>query len=285
MYVLEHNDWESSMSRFGSVSVVLLRLGCWIGSRPNNSNNSFWRERAGSVRFPDRDERPGADKLPTRAALDRLSLWLWIVMALSFVQLFLSLLQLVSFGLFLPCRISCDGHWFTLHPLLLLLLHLWSLTPRSPHRRFMSWLEMKKRISYGVTLDRICLISTSWTCHLNIWIRIRYRILNIRTRIRTDLNPFKWIRSWIRSENIRTIFIPTYHPISLLCAEGFSAILQEVEVDGEIGGLKFGTALQASLTCCSPWFFDLDSSERGRCNKVTGCPGFVWVFGANNQQG
>ena len=38
----------------------------------------------------------------------------------------------------------------------------------------------------------------------------------------------------------------------LLCAEGFSAILQKVEVDGEIGGLKFGTALQASLTCCSP---------------------------------
>jgi len=33
------------------------------------------------------------------------------------------------------------------------------------------------------------------------------RILNIRTRIRTDLNPFKRIRSRIRSENIRTVFI------------------------------------------------------------------------------
>ena len=35
-------------------------------------------------------------------------------------------------------------------------------------------------------------------------------MLNIQTRIRTDLNPFKRIRSRIRSENIRTVFIPTY---------------------------------------------------------------------------
>ena len=42
-----------------------------------------------------------------------------------------------------------------------------------------------------------------------IRIRIRYRILNIRTRIWTDLNSSKRIRSRIRSENIRTVFTPT----------------------------------------------------------------------------
>ena len=31
-------------------------------------------------------------------------------------------------------------------------------------------------------------------------------MLNIRNRIRTDLNTSKWIRSRIRSENIRTVF-------------------------------------------------------------------------------
>jgi len=36
-------------------------------------------------------------------------------------------------------------------------------------------------------------------------------MLNIRTRIQTDLNLSKRIRSRIRSENIRTVFIPTYH--------------------------------------------------------------------------
>jgi hypothetical protein len=35
-------------------------------------------------------------------------------------------------------------------------------------------------------------------------------MLNIRTRIWTDLNPSKRIRSRIRSENIRTVFIPTH---------------------------------------------------------------------------
>jgi hypothetical protein len=35
-------------------------------------------------------------------------------------------------------------------------------------------------------------------------------MLNIRTRIRIDLNPFKQIWSRIRSENIRTVFIPIY---------------------------------------------------------------------------
>jgi hypothetical protein len=34
-------------------------------------------------------------------------------------------------------------------------------------------------------------------------------MLNIRTRIRTNYNPSKRIRSRIRSENIRTIFLPT----------------------------------------------------------------------------
>ena len=34
-------------------------------------------------------------------------------------------------------------------------------------------------------------------------------MLDIRTRIRTDLNPSKWIRFRIRSENIRTVFIPS----------------------------------------------------------------------------
>jgi hypothetical protein len=52
-------------------------------------------------------------------------------------------------------------------------------------------------------------MSTSQIYDLSIRIRIRYRMLNIRTRIRTDLNPSKRIRSRIRSENICTVFIPT----------------------------------------------------------------------------
>jgi hypothetical protein len=35
-------------------------------------------------------------------------------------------------------------------------------------------------------------------------------MLNIQTRIQTDMNPSKRIRSRIRSENIRTIFISEY---------------------------------------------------------------------------
>jgi hypothetical protein len=49
---------------------------------------------------------------------------------------------------------------------------------------------------------------------VNIWfeylIRIRYRIFNIWTLIRADLNPSKWIRSRIWPENIRTVFTLTY---------------------------------------------------------------------------
>ena len=41
---------------------------------------------------------------------------------------------------------------------------------------------------------------------MSIWIRIRYRMLNIRTRIWTDLNTSKRIRTRIRSENIRIVF-------------------------------------------------------------------------------
>jgi hypothetical protein len=41
-------------------------------------------------------------------------------------------------------------------------------------------------------------------------------MLNIRTRIWTDLNPSKRISSRIRSENIRTVFIPTYYPLRTL---------------------------------------------------------------------
>jgi len=52
-------------------------------------------------------------------------------------------------------------------------------------------------------------MSTSQIYDLSIRIRIRYRMLNIRTRIRTDLNSYKRIRSRIRSENIRTVFIPS----------------------------------------------------------------------------
>ena len=37
----------------------------------------------------------------------------------------------------------------------------------------------------------------------------KYPMLNIQTRIRTDLNPSKRIRSRIRSENIHTVFIPS----------------------------------------------------------------------------
>jgi len=41
-----------------------------------------------------------------------------------------------------------------------------------------------------------------------MWIWIRYRMLNIQTRIRIYRNLSKRIQSQIRSENIRTIFIP-----------------------------------------------------------------------------
>jgi hypothetical protein len=51
-------------------------------------------------------------------------------------------------------------------------------------------------------------MSTSQIYDLSIRIRIRYQMLNIRTRIRTDLNTSKRIPSQIRSENIRTVFIP-----------------------------------------------------------------------------
>ena len=50
-------------------------------------------------------------------------------------------------------------------------------------------------------------MSTSQIYDLSIRIRIQYRMLNIRTQIRIDLNPFKRIRCRIRSENIRTVFI------------------------------------------------------------------------------
>ena len=39
-------------------------------------------------------------------------------------------------------------------------------------------------------------------------------MLDIRTRIRTDLNPSKRIWFRIRSENIRTVFIPSYSPLT-----------------------------------------------------------------------
>jgi hypothetical protein len=45
---------------------------------------------------------------------------------------------------------------------------------------------------------------------LSIQIWIRYRMLNIRTRMLTDLNPSKWIRSRMRSKNIRTVFTLSY---------------------------------------------------------------------------
>ena len=41
-------------------------------------------------------------------------------------------------------------------------------------------------------------------------------MLDIRTRIRTDLNPSKRIRFRIRSENMHTIFISAYAPSVLL---------------------------------------------------------------------
>jgi vacuolar-type H+-ATPase subunit D/Vma8 len=40
-------------------------------------------------------------------------------------------------------------------------------------------------------------------------------MLDIRTRIRTDLNPSKRIRFQIRSENIHTVFIPTLHAVAV----------------------------------------------------------------------
>ena len=51
-------------------------------------------------------------------------------------------------------------------------------------------------------------------CDLSIRIWIQYRMLDIQTRIRTYLNPSKRIRFRIRSENIRSIFIPSPYPLS-----------------------------------------------------------------------
>jgi hypothetical protein len=47
-------------------------------------------------------------------------------------------------------------------------------------------------------------MSTSQIYDLSIWIRIRYRMLNIQTRIQTYLNSSKRIWSRIRSENMLT---------------------------------------------------------------------------------
>jgi len=71
----------------------------------------------------------------------------------------------------------------------------------------------------SIMSDKIWLMSTSQIYDLSIRTRIRYRMLNIRIRIRTDLNPSKRIRSRIRSENIRTVFIPMcyYNCTVLLC--------------------------------------------------------------------
>ena len=41
------------------------------------------------------------------------------------------------------------------------------------------------------------------------------RILNVRTRIRSDLNPPKQIRTRIRTDNIRTFYTPTRMPSAL----------------------------------------------------------------------
>jgi len=60
----------------------------------------------------------------------------------------------------------------------------------------------------SIMSDKIWLMSTSQIYDLGIRTRIRYWMLNIRIRIRTDLNPSKRIRSWIRSKNNCTFFIP-----------------------------------------------------------------------------
>ena len=91
------------------------------------------------------------------------------------------------------------GHWLAIRP---------------PHARC-HWLTKLFRclvLLVGMKTDRIRYdwTSTSQIYYLSIRIWIRYRILNIGTRIRIDLNPSKRIRSRIRSENIRTVFIPTY---------------------------------------------------------------------------
>jgi hypothetical protein len=76
------------------------------------------------------------------------------------------------------------------------------------------YISVQIRIRIRIQIYQLCQIgyywiSTSQICDLSIQIRIRYRILNIRTWIRTDLNLSKWIRSRIQSKNICTAFIPT----------------------------------------------------------------------------
>jgi hypothetical protein len=58
-------------------------------------------------------------------------------------------------------------------------------------------------------------------------------MLNIRTRIWTDLNPSKRIRSRIRSENICTVFIPTYEQST-------------VRLQGQLSDLPVGSVIQVA---------------------------------------
>ena len=85
-------------------------------------------------------------------------------------------------------------------------------------------------------------MSTSQIYDLNIWIQIRYQMLNIRTRIRTDLNSFKRIRSRIRFENIST-FYPTVQRQPLLYVPFWHFFLpQRRRAKWAVRGLGWGFA-------------------------------------------
>ena len=71
--------------------------------------------------------------------------------------------------------------------------------------------------------------------NISIQIRIRYRMLNIRTRIRTDLNLSKRIQSRIQSENIHTVFIPTHRTLDSAKASDASPASGVLSVSG-VGG-------------------------------------------------
>jgi hypothetical protein len=76
------------------------------------------------------------------------------------------------------------------------------------------WIRIRIRIvsSMSDRIRDIDIINMDLSIRIPIW----YRRLNIRTRIRVDLNSSKWIESRIWSENIRTIFIPSCNVVALL---------------------------------------------------------------------
>ena len=67
-------------------------------------------------------------------------------------------------------------------------------------------------------------------------------VSDIRTRIRTDLNPSKRIRFRIRSENIRTVFIPTCYATLAFLVDFGKEVAAMWKNGGSKGEWKIGNA-------------------------------------------